>query len=231
MRKRTLFTTALFACAACGARPGGVQAEGAGEGDGGAPVEPLQAETVAEAAGGVAGTLAGLAATLPPGWSYTIAQTDGPPGDLWSAKVTFENPALECVIRFGENGAESRTLHPRMELTFYRLEDAETLHASEEPFRLLSSHCPRDLLFAQTDEYFIALSPCDRVFAFDESCLLAAGRLEAAVRAFFDEASEPAGEPDACEQRLLCNAPTCHCPAGYRCSLECEDCRAECVYE
>jgi hypothetical protein len=33
----------------------------------------------------------------------------------------------------------------------------------------------------------------------------------------------------ACERRLLCNAPTCECSQGYHCAAAGDDCRAECV--
>ena len=70
---------------------------------------------------------------------------------------------------------------------------------------------------------------CDRVFAMDDSCQRAAGELEASVQAFFQAQSGATDEPGECERHLVCNAPTCHCPAGYRCALVPDGSRADCV--
>jgi len=178
----------LLASVACGSRQPVPQIEADEAPDANTPVAEVAAtEVVGESGGGLAADLAGLADAMPAGWSYTIDD----PGDsslpFRAAEVTFDNPGLECVIRFGENQANSRTEQPRVTLFVYRTQDAQALQEAEEPFREISSHCPRDLRLAETAKYYIAVSPCDRAFAVDESCARAVEELEGALRTFFSQ--------------------------------------------
>jgi hypothetical protein len=126
-----------------------------------------------------------LMGMIPEGWSFQVDESVQPPGDLWMKTIVFIYFKSDCTVHFGPNGQDTRKEYPNLTLFFYRIEDRQKLAAIEEPTRELSSHCPMDLQFAVTKDFFIARSPCNRAFAEDESCNPPVEMLEKALLEHF----------------------------------------------
>ena len=124
-----------------------------------------------------------IADALPPGWSHEVRPGKYP---LWMVQVDFESPGIDCVIRFGRDGQQSRVEHPSLTLYFYKIEDREKLEKLEEPFMELSSRCPMDLLLAETSTYTIAVSPCHQAYTADKTCVPHRDELKATLKKFFE---------------------------------------------
>jgi hypothetical protein len=113
---------------------------------------------------------AGLEKMLPEGWAMKVEEDVKPPGDLWMKTLAFIYFKNGCSVHYGVGGQDTRKVYANLTLHFYRIEDRQKLAALEEPYREVSSHCPMDMSFAVTQEFFIAKSPCNRAFSMDESC-------------------------------------------------------------
>ncbi len=98
-------------------------------------------------------------------------------------RLRFENRGVDCVISYVAN--KTRIGHPVFTLLVYNIQDKARVVAEEAQFLSLSSHCPRALHFAETERYFIAWSPCEQEYLFDETCAPVREELKTRLEQYF----------------------------------------------